>query len=267
MRPRTGRGGITVARVAGTPVRLQYSWFLIGGVIVILFGPQVARIFPELGVWAHLVAAAYAVLLLLSVLAHELAHALTARAFGWPSTEIELNLWGGHTQFLTREATPGKSLAVSLAGPAANLLIAAVGWALIEALEPVGVLGMLASVTVLVNFLVGLFNLLPGHPLDGGRLVESAVWRATGSQDRGMLAAGWAGRAVVVALAATVLVLAATGSPRISLVLVVVATMVCFFLWQGAGDAVRTARARLTRQRHDDDGGGGAGGPQGPGER
>lgn len=249
MTRRLSGGGFTIARVAGTPVRLQYSWFLVSAVIVVLFGPQVQRIFPEIGPLAYLVAAAYAVLLLVSVLAHELAHALTARAFGWPSTEIELNLWGGHTQFVTRDATPGKSLAVALAGPAANLLIAAVGWALIEALEPVGVLGMLASVTVLVNFLVGVFNLLPGHPLDGGRIVESAVWRSTGSQDRGMLASGWAGRAVVVAIAATVLALAASGSPRVSILVVVVATMVCFFLWQGAGESVRLARARLAHRR------------------
>ncbi|GAB3188841.1 hypothetical protein GCM10027061_08680 [Nesterenkonia suensis] len=250
-----------IARVAGAPVRLQYSWFLISGAIMVLFGPQVQRIFPELGASAYLVAGAYALLLLVSVLAHELAHALTARAFGWPATEIELNLWGGHTQFVTQDATPGRSLAVALAGPTANLLIAAVGWALIGALEPAGVLGMLASVTVLVNLLVGLFNLLPGHPLDGGRLVESAVWHLTGSQDRGMLAAGWTGRGVSLAVAVTVLVLAGTGSPRVSVVVVVVATMVCFFLWQGASESVRVARARLVRRRRLD------GRREGPGER
>lgn len=245
------RGGVTVGRIAGTPVRLQYSWFVITAVILLLFGPQVQRIFPEIGVLAYVVALGYAVLLLFSVLAHEAAHALTARAFGWPSTEIELNLWGGHTQFLTRSATPGKSLAVSLAGPAANLVIAGLGWATIEALEPSGVLGMLASVTVLVNFLVGVFNLLPGLPLDGGRIVESLVWRATGSQDRGMLAAGWAGRIVVVALAGGALILVATGALRGSLVLVVVTTMVCFFLWQGATATIRGARRRL-RASHGD---------------
>lgn len=243
------RSGLTVARIAGIPIRLQYSWFLVTGVIVVLFGPQVAAIFPGLGPGAYAVALGYALLLMFSVLAHELAHALSAKAFGWPSTEIELNLWGGHTQFLAHDATPGKSLAVSLAGPAANLVIAGLGWYMIDAVEPSGVLGLLADVTVLVNFLVGVFNLLPGNPLDGGRLVESLVWKITGSQDRGMLAAGWAGRVVVLALAGVVLWNVLIGGPRTQLVLVVVATMICFFLWQGAGESIRTARARRGRQR------------------
>ena len=109
--------------------------------------------------------------------------------------------------------------------------------------------GLLADVTVLVNFLVGVFNLLPGNPLDGGRLVESLVWQITGSQDRGMLAAGWAGRAVVAALVGVVLWNVLIAGPQTNLMLVVVATMICFFLWQGAGESIRLARARLGRQR------------------
>lgn len=243
------RTGFTVARIAGIPIRFQYSWFLVTAVIVMLFGPQVASIFPDLGIWAYAVALGYALLLMLSVLAHELAHALSAKAFGWPSTEIELNLWGGHTQFLAHDATPGRSLAVSLAGPASNLVIAGLGWYLIQVAEPTGVVGLLAHVTVLVNFLVGVFNLLPGNPLDGGRLIESLVWQITGNQDRGMLAAGWAGRAVVLGLIGIVLWRVLIDGPQTNLLLVVVATMISFFLWQGAGESVRIARARLVRQR------------------
>lgn len=243
------RSGITLARIAGIPIRFQYSWFLVTAAIVVLFGPQVSRIFPEIGLGAYAVALGYALLLMLSVLAHELAHALSARVFGWPSTEIELNLWGGHTQFIAHDATPGKSLAVSLAGPASNLVIAGVGWSLIQAMEPTAVAGLLAEVTVLVNLLVGLFNLLPGNPLDGGRLVESVVWQITGDQDRGMLAAGWAGRAVVGLLVGFVVWQVFLAGPQTNLVLVVVATMICFFLWQGAGESIRIARARLRRQR------------------
>lgn len=243
------RRGFTLVRVAGIPIRFQYSWFLVTAVIVVIFGPQVSRIFPEIGLGAYAVALGYALLLMVSVLAHELAHALSAKVFGWPSTEIELNLWGGHTQFIAHDATPGKSLAVSLAGPASNLVIAGVGWYLIQTLEPSGVTGLLADVTVLVNFLVGLFNLLPGNPLDGGRLVESVVWQITGDQDRGMLAAGWAGRLVVGLVVGFVMWQVLVAGPNTNLVLVVVATMICFFLWQGAGESIRIARARLQRQR------------------
>ncbi len=243
------RRGFTLVRIAGIPIRFQYSWFLVTAVIVVIFGPQVSRIFPEIGLGAYAVALGYALLLMVSVLAHELAHALSAKVFGWPSTEIELNLWGGHTQFIAHDATPGKSLAVSLAGPASNLVIAGVGWYLIQTLEPSGVTGLLADVTVLVNFLVGLFNLLPGNPLDGGRLVESVVWQITGDQDRGMLAAGWAGRLVVGLVVGFVMWQVLVAGPNTNLVLVVVATMICFFLWQGAGESIRIARARLQRQR------------------
>lgn len=243
------RRGFTLVRIAGIPIRFQYSWFLVTAVIVVIFGPQVSRIFPEIGLGAYAVALGYALLLMVSVLAHELAHALSAKVFGWPSTEIELNLWGGHTQFIAHDATPGKSLAVSLAGPASNLVIAGVGWYLIQTLDPSGVTGLLADVTVLVNFLVGLFNLLPGNPLDGGRLVESVVWQITGDQDRGMLAAGWAGRLVVGLVVCFVMWQVLVAGPNTNLVLVVVATMICFFLWQGAGESIRIARARLQRQR------------------
>ncbi|GAA1159693.1 site-2 protease family protein [Nesterenkonia sandarakina] len=243
------RKAMTLIRVAGVPVRFRASWFLISAAIVALFGPQVQRIFPELGALAYLVALGYAVLLMVSVLAHELAHALAARSFGWPTTEIELNLWGGHTEFLAHRATPAKSLAVSLAGPAANLVIAGVGFYLSGALDLTGVTAMLVQVTVLVNFFVGIFNLLPGLPLDGGRIVESAVWAATGNQDRGMRAAGWAGRVVVVLLLAGLAAVVISGAREVSLVVVVVTVMVSFFLWQGASETVRVANARLGRAR------------------
>ncbi|MBE1513821.1 site-2 protease family protein [Nesterenkonia halotolerans] len=248
-RPGAGARRSARMRIAGVPVRFRASWFLVSGAIVLLFGPQVQRIFPELGLLAYAVALGYALLLMLSVLAHELAHALAARSFGWPATEIELNLWGGHTEFLAHRATPVKSLAVSLAGPAANLVIAGLGWYFSGLFELTGVAALLVQVTVLVNFMVGVFNLLPGLPLDGGRIVESAVWGATGSQDRGLRAAGWGGRVVVVLLLSGLAVLVITGVREISLVVVVVAVMVSFFLWQGASESIKVANARLIRSR------------------
>lgn len=248
-RPGAGARRSARMRIAGVPVRFRASWFLVSGAIVLLFGPQVQRIFPELGLLAYAVAFGYALLLMLSVLAHELAHALAARSFGWPATEIELNLWGGHTEFLAHRATPVKSLAVSLAGPAANLVIAGLGWYFSGLFELTGVAALLVQVTVLVNFMVGVFNLLPGLPLDGGRIVESAVWGATGSQDRGLRAAGWGGRVVVVLLLSGLAVLVITGVREISLVVVVVAVMVSFFLWQGASESIKVANARLSRSR------------------
>ena len=94
--PATRREGIPLGRIAGIPVFLAYSWFIIAAFTVIAYGPVLQSNNPRLGVTAFFVAFAYALLLLISVLAHELAHALTAKLFHWPTEKIVLNLWAGH---------------------------------------------------------------------------------------------------------------------------------------------------------------------------
>lgn len=238
------RGQLRLGRLAGVPVYLSWNWLLIAGFVVILFGPQVARLFPELGVGAYAIAFLYAVLLALSVLVHELAHALSARLFGWPAQEIVLNLWGGHTQFGSFQATPGRSLVTALSGPAANVVIALVGTLMAAVLEPEGVARLLLDILVYANWLVALFNVLPGLPLDGGRIVESAVWAATGNQHRGTVAAGWAGRGIVVLLGVFVVVIPFLQGRPADIPLIVILVMVGFFLWNGATEAIHAGRLR-----------------------
>ncbi|MDO5743610.1 MAG: site-2 protease family protein [Micrococcaceae bacterium] len=239
------REGIPLGSIFGVPVSLAWSWFIITGFIVLVFGPTVARSMPELGAGAYLVAFAYAVLLAISVLIHELAHALSAKAFGWPGAKITLNLWGGHTQFSSFDATPGRSLAVAMAGPAANFVIAGAGYVLLRAVEPVGVLALLWGILVWANLLVALFNVLPGLPLDGGRLVESAVWRYTGSQDRGTIAAGWAGRVLVVLIVGYFVITPLTRNQPLDLQVIIVAVLIGGFMWVGASQGITNAKLRL----------------------
>jgi Zn-dependent protease len=245
--PQSGTGrreGIPLGRIAGIRVVLAYSWFIIAAFTVIVYGPVLERQDPQLGIAAYYVAFAYALLLLISVLVHELAHALTAKIFNWPTEKIVLNLWGGHTQFEGFTATPGRSVLVALAGPAANFLLAAAGWLLVSTAGLTGVADILANIFVWANLLIGIFNVLPGLPLDGGRLVESAVWKATGSQEKGTVAAGWAGRIIVVALAVwfVVLPLLSGGRPDVSLMLITV--LVGSFLWMGASASIQHGRLR-----------------------
>lgn len=239
------RDGIPLGRILGIPVVLAWSWFVIAAFVVVVFGPQVADLYPETGFGAYGVALAYAVLLAASVLVHELAHALSARAFGWPTARIVLNLWGGHTQFENFAASPGRSLVVALAGPAANFAIALVGWGALLLFEPSGVVNLLSNILVWANFLVAAFNVLPGLPLDGGRIVESAVWRATGSQEKGTVAAGWTGRVIAVALVAVVVLVPLMGGAQPSTVTVIVGVVMGGFLWLGASSAITNARMRL----------------------
>jgi Zn-dependent protease len=244
---RARREGIPLGRIAGVPVVLAYSWFVIAAFTVIVYGPVLARSNPALGASAYLVAFAYAVLLLISVLVHELAHALTAKIYGWPTQKIVLNLWGGHTQFDSFTATPGRSVLVALAGPAANFVLAAGAWLVLNGASLGSVAEILTNIFMWANFLIGVFNVLPGLPLDGGRLVESAVWKATGSQAKGTVAAGWAGRLIVVALGYGFILrpLLAGDSPQFSLLMITI--LVGGFLWMGATAAIQqgTLRGRL----------------------
>nr|WP_306422535.1 site-2 protease family protein [Paenarthrobacter aurescens] len=223
---------------------MAYSWFVIAAITVIFYGPFLMDYLPYLGNWAYLVGFAVALLLALSVLIHELAHALSAKAFNWPTEKIVLNLWGGHTQFENFTSSPGKSVIVALAGPASNFVVAGVIWAF-DAVAPLrGVPETLADLLMWANLLIGIFNVLPGMPLDGGRLVESAVWKATGSQDKGTIAAGWSGRVIVVAL-----LLWFIGRPMIigawpNLNVLVVTVLVCGFLWMGASSSIHHAKLR-----------------------
>src|SRR5476651_1498143 len=96
----TPRGGIRLGTFVGAPVILSPTWFLIAAFVVFTFGPSVRDYLPELsGSADYAVAATYAVLLLVSVLVHELAHAILAKAYGLPVTQIVADVWGGHTQF------------------------------------------------------------------------------------------------------------------------------------------------------------------------
>ncbi|GHG40323.1 peptidase M50 [Sinomonas cellulolyticus] len=241
------REGIPLGRIAGVPIVLAYSWFIVAAFTVVVYGPTLANRQPQLGAAAYFVAFAYAVLLLLSVLVHELAHALTARAFGWPSQKIVLNLWGGHTQFEAFTASPGRSVLVALAGPAANFVLAAAAWLVVSGVTLTGVADILVNIFMWANFLIAVFNVLPGLPLDGGRIVESAVWRATGSQEKGTIAAGWTGRAIVVGIVVLTVALPVARGQELDLPFTMITLLVAAFLWQGATASIRHAgfRSRL----------------------
>lgn len=244
------REGLVLGSVRGTPIILANSWFLIAAVTVAIFGPQLQRNFTGLGAGAYGVAFAYALLLLFSVLIHELAHAIAAKMFGWETHKIVLNLWGGHTEFDFSKATPGKALVVAFAGPVANFVLAGLGWLVKLALpEPTTlttvILLLLANIFIWANLLIGAFNILPGLPLDGGRLVESIVWKSTGNQEKGTVAAGWAGRIIVVLIVAVVLAVPYLQGTAPELTTTFIVILLAGFLWMGASASIKSASMRL----------------------
>ncbi len=202
-----------IATVGGIAIRVDASWAFIALFITYSFWYRFDTQAPyqHLGRGAMLGLAVFAAALFFgSVLAHELAHAGTARARGIPVSGITLWLFGGATSARIEDKGPLDEFLVTAAGPATSFALAALFWGLSKkgsVISPsvAGALGDLGF----INFVLGVFNLVPGFPLDGGRLLRSVVWRITGNLDRATGVAGWTGSVVAVGLIATGLLQAA----------------------------------------------------------
>jgi Zn-dependent protease len=189
--------GWQLFRVRGIPLRIHPTWFLILLAATVAFERHyrliLATTLPEVGIW--FVALATALLLFVSVLLHELGHALVALNQGVKVRSITLFLLGGVASVERECSTPLGALAVALAGPLVSLALAL---ALLAGVHPAAhqsvVLGEMLSQLGVLNLVLALFNLLPGLPLDGGLVVKALVWQATGSRRRGLLVANGCGR-------------------------------------------------------------------------
>ena len=237
-------GAIRVGSFLGVPIYADLSLFLTGALVTVAFLPRLEQIDPTIGNRAWVLAAGFAVLLYLSILVHELAHAAVGRAFGLPVRSVALSMLGGVTDLGRSPQSAGRSFAISAAGPAATLAIAGAGFGLLR-LVPSDGLGhaLLAQLTV-SNVIVGIYNLLPGLPLDGGGMLSAVLWRITGNELTGITFAGWSGRAVAVATAALPFVAGyLTGQPA-DTVLIVWAAILAVVLWTGSTQALRSARVR-----------------------
>ena len=243
--PRGSGGGLLVGRPFGIPVYVAPTWFLIAAVITYAFAPQFGREAGVVAALSYVLSFAFAVLLYLSVLVHELAHSLVARRLGMRVRQITLHLLGGVSEIEEEADTPGREFLVAFAGPLLSLVLAGLGWLGLQVLEAGTVLAVLMLQLMLSNLAVGLFNLLPGLPLDGGRVLQAGVWKVSGRRSTGIRVSGWAGRG----LAVLILVLPLLIPQRVSLTTILWSVLVASFVWFGAGQALRVAalRERLPR--------------------
>lgn len=232
-----------IGRAVGAPIIVAPNWLIAAVVLTLIFAPSV-RARADLGALVYVVALAFVVLLFASVLVHELAHGLMARARGQQPREFVLTLWGGHTAFGGATPTPASSALIAVVGPIANLLLAAGFLAVAQGVETNSLVGLLVWSGCLTNAFVGLFNLIPGLPLDGGFLLEAAVWAATGNRHTGTVTAGWVGRVVAVGVFAWALLLPLVQGRQPELYNVVWAALIGAFLWAGASAAVRGGRTQ-----------------------
>jgi Zn-dependent protease/CBS domain-containing protein len=193
-----------IARLFGIEIRISLAWSVLAAIVTMVGAEQAAITSPGLAVPLQWVVGGLVALgFLVSVVAHELAHSLVGRRVGVASSVIVLGFIGGIAPNSIQAQRPSDELAIALAGPGLSLALAlvVVPLALVVAISGPG-LGAVAGGLVLLgglNLVLGLVSLLPGLPLDGGRVVRALAWARSGNQDRaGRFAArvgrvlGWA---------------------------------------------------------------------------
>jgi len=195
-------GSLTLFRVRGVPVRVHVSWLAIYGLIAwSLAVGYFPRVLPETTVLTHWVTGLVAGLLLfVSVFLHELSHALVALSHGLRVSAITLHIFGGVSQLEEEPRSPGREFWMAIVGPLTSFAIALVAAVAAWGVEAVPVLAAILGYLALVNALVGVFNLVPGFPLDGGRVLRAALWKAKGDLAQATALASRAGGAVALLL-------------------------------------------------------------------
>jgi Zn-dependent protease/CBS domain-containing protein len=191
------QGGLKLGRWFGIPVSIDVSWLVIATLVSWSFYALFADRFPDLeGSQALMLGIGSAMVFFLSVLLHELSHSVMARSLGIPVSGITLFIFGGVTTTDEEAKTPGHEFAVAIVGPLTSVALGGVCWVLVNMTGDVlpeairfglGYLGWL-------NVALGVFNMLPGFPLDGGRVLRSILWKATGNMAKSTEGAATGGR-------------------------------------------------------------------------
>ena len=236
-------GTFKLGTIAGSDVLVSSSWFLIAGLIAIVMAPRVEQVQPDLGAWKYVAGLAFAVILYGSVLLHEASHAVMARRYGFPVRSITLHFLGGMTAIEGESRTPRQEFWIAVVGPLTSLAVGGVGVGL-WFVTPDGLLLMAVEGLAGANLLVGALNLVPGLPLDGGRVLKSAVWRVTGNVHRGTIAAGWGGRVTAAAVLLWPFVQESVLDTPPDILDYVLSLVIAMFLWTGATSAMASARLR-----------------------
>ncbi|HEY6047041.1 MAG TPA: site-2 protease family protein [Pyrinomonadaceae bacterium] len=247
---------ILVARVLGIPVRIDDLWFLIFALSVLLIasnlrkGPLqlVTYRLPPYDVFGAWVLGVVTTLtLFLSVFGHELSHALVARAEGIEIDEIVLHPFGGLARLRTQPGSPRAEFRIAVAGPAASFIFSLVGFLGAKLSATVGFNAGVAVCFFVAsgNLLLAVFNLFPGYPLDGGRVLRAIVWKRSGNMREATRIAGFCGQLMALVLIAFGIYMAVAPTFR-AYFMGLWSVMVGVFLLGAATSVVRGARAPAT---------------------
>ncbi|MCL2779143.1 MAG: site-2 protease family protein [Polyangiaceae bacterium] len=208
------RNAIRIGRLFGIDFKIDSSWVIIAALVIWSLSSLFAAWHPEWALPTRLVVATLAMLAFFgSVVLHELAHSMMSRFYGIPVRDITLHMFGGVSSIEREPPTPGAEFIIAIVGPIASVLlgigmlvVAAIftdftleGEPFASAAEAISRMGPLSTLLVWlgpVNIMVGLFNMVPGFPLDGGRVLRSILWRITKSLPRATELAAWIGQLV-----------------------------------------------------------------------
>jgi Zn-dependent protease len=252
-RPAEPGGGILMGRPFGVPVYVAPSWFVVAALITWVFGGQLDRILPGLGGARYLVALFFAIAFYASVLVHELAHTVAALRYKLPVRRIQLQFFGGVSEIEKESETPGREFVLAFVGPLLSLVLGGIFYIPLQFVEAGTVPGVLLAGLMISNLIVAAFNLLPGLPLDGGRMLRAIIWKITGKPMSGTIAAAWVGRGLAVAVLIGLPLLTHTGalgnatdeiSGMETVTDALLAAILAGIIWTGAGNSLRMARLR-----------------------
>lgn len=180
-------GNIRVGNLFGIPFYINPSWFFVLGLITLTYGGELSQ-FPQLtGIMPWLLGFLAAILLFASVVAHELGHSFVAIAQGIEVKSITLFLFGGLATLGRESKTPLEAFLVAIAGPLVSLLLFGIFLIIGLNISLNAPMAAILSLLAYINLALGLFNLIPGLPLDGGNILKAIVWQVTGNPNKGVL--------------------------------------------------------------------------------
>ena len=246
---------ITVAHIFGIPVRFDYRWFIVFLLSVWLIAMNLARggmwvsqvqLMPVSTTAAWALGVVTTIGLFLSVLGHELSHALMGRAEGIEIEEIVLHPFGGLARLRNEPDSPRAEFRIAIAGPAASFVFAAMSFGLMlpAMMANYSIIGGVLFILGAGNLLLAIFNLFPGYPLDGGRVLRAILWRRTGDIKEATRLAGICGMLIAAILIIFGIYMAIAPTFR-AYFMGFWSVLVGLFLFDAAYSVVKQVRGRL----------------------
>jgi Zn-dependent protease/CBS domain-containing protein len=242
-RPTYPPGTLRLGSIRGVDVLVRSSWLLVALLIAVLLAPRIEEVQPGLGALKYVAGVAFAVLFYLSLLLHEISHALMAQRYGLGVRSISLVFLGGFTEIDSETRTPGQEFKVAVVGPLTSIVVGLV-FIPIWLVTPDGLLRFTMSGLAFSNIVVGVYNLIPGLPFDGGHVLKALVWRLTGNVHKGTIVASWGGRVAAALVLFWPWVMHEIFDTTPAITDYLLAVVIASFLWSGATASMVSARVR-----------------------